>query len=210
MSRGQQFLDRLVAWAPVLLLAGLAALTYWLDAQVQAPAQRADASKRHAADIFIDNFRAESYDVDGRLREAIGARRAQHYADDGTMDFVAPTITLTDPEQPRIVVTADTGSLSSDRDRVNLRGNVHATREAAAGAGNDTHARGPISVVTDTLQVVPKKGLASTDAPVTIEEPRGIIHATGMELDNHAHTLKLKSAVRGTLQPQTLESLPGQ
>jgi lipopolysaccharide export system protein LptC len=46
--------------------------------------------------------------------------------------------------------------------------------------------------------------MASTDKAVTIEEPRGIIHSIGLELDNKAKTLKLKSAVRGTLQPQAL------
>ena len=48
---------------------------------------------------------------------------------------------------------------------------------------------------------MPKKGRAETDGPVTIEEPRGIIHGVGMVLDNDAQTIKLKSAVRGTLQP---------
>ena len=37
MDRTKLLLDRLTAWSPVLLLGGLAALTYWLDAQVQAP-----------------------------------------------------------------------------------------------------------------------------------------------------------------------------
>ena len=59
--------------------------------------------------------------------------------------------------------------------------------------------------MSETLRVVPKQGRASTDGPVTIEEPRGIIRAVGMELDNQAHTVKLKSNVRGTLQPHTVD-----
>jgi lipopolysaccharide export system protein LptC len=219
MNRGQQFVDRLVAWSPVLLLGGLAALTYWLDAQVQIPPARPDASKRHAADIFIDNFRGESFDAEGRLRQSLGARRAQHYADDDTIDFASPTIALSDPDQPRIVVTADAGSLSGDRETVNFKGNVHATRDAdAAASGNASGADaqepskgvGPITVLADTLRVVPKQGTASTDGPVTIEEPRGIIHAVGMDFDNQAHSLKLRSTVRGTLQPHVVENLPKQ
>ena len=35
-------IDRLVAWSPVLLLGALAALTYWLDAQVQSSGRRDD------------------------------------------------------------------------------------------------------------------------------------------------------------------------
>jgi LPS export ABC transporter protein LptC len=61
-----------------------------------------------------------------------------------------------------------------------------------------------VTFTTDLLRIKPKLGRAETDRPVTIEEPRGIIHGVGMTLDNNARTLKLKSAVRGTLQPNTL------
>jgi lipopolysaccharide export system protein LptC len=211
MNRGAELVDRLVAWSPVLLLGGLAALTYWLDAQVQPPPARADASRRHAADMFIDNFRGESYDAEGRMRQALGARRAQHYGDDGTIDFVGPTLSLTEPDQPRIDVVADAGSLSGDREIVYFRGNVRATRAAgAAPGGGDAQTSGPVTVRTDTLRVVPKQQHASTDGPVTIEEARGIIRAVGMELDNQAHTVKLKSRVQGTLQPHTVDLLPKQ
>jgi len=207
MTRGQRLVDRLVAWSPALLLGSLAALTYWLDAQVQPAPTRADGSHRHAADIFIDNFRGNSFDAQGRLRQSLGAKRAQHYADDDTIDFTQPTMSLTDPDQPRIEVSADSGSLSGDRETVMLKGNVHTSREAgSAPARDDGQSAGPITVLSETLRVVPKQGRASTDGPVTIEEPRGIIRAVGMELDNQAHTVKLKSNVRGTLQPHTVDT----
>ena len=59
-----------------------------------------------------------------------------------------------------------------------------------------------MTLTAETLTVVPKKGRAETDGPVTVEEPRGIIHATGMVVDNEARTIKLKSGVRGTLSPE--------
>ena len=58
-------IDRLVAWSPVFLLGGLAALTYWLDAQVQADTARRDGTARHDADMYIENFRAVSFDAEG-------------------------------------------------------------------------------------------------------------------------------------------------
>ncbi len=57
---------------------------------------------------------------------------------------------------------------------------------------------------TEYLHVIPDLEVARTDKAVTIEEPRGIIESVGLELDNKAKTLKLKSGVRGTLQPQAL------
>ena len=61
-----------------------------------------------------------------------------------------------------------------------------------------------MTFTTELLRIIPKLGRAETDRAVTIEEPRGIIHGVGMVLDNNARTIKLKSAVRGTLQPNSL------
>jgi len=205
MTPRRTLLDRIVAWSPVFLLGGLAALTYWLDAQIQPPRPRADGNSRHDPDLFIDDFSAVSFDPQGRVRQALTAKRAQHYPDDGSIDFLAPSLTLTEPGEPRIAVAADAGTLTGDHETVTMRGNVRATRDATAAApGSRGTPQGPITFRTELLRVTPKTSRAETDAPVTIEEPRGIIHATGMILDNEARTIKLKSGVRGTLQPQPL------
>ena len=65
-------------------------------------------------------------------------------------------------------------------------------------------ALGVFFLVTQHLlvRVLPKQSRADTTRPVTITDARGIIQAVGMELDNEAKTLKLKSRVRGTFQPK--------
>jgi lipopolysaccharide export system protein LptC len=204
LTPGRVLLDRLVSWSPVLLLGGLAALTYWLDAQIQPPRARVDGNARHDPDLYIESFSAVSFDASGRVRQALSARRAQHYPDDGSVDFLAPSLTLTEPGNPRLAVVADAGTLSGDREIVTLKGNVRATRDAVADKAAGGGAQGPTTFTTEFLRVIPKRNRAETDAPVTIEEPRGIIHATGMVFDNEAHTIKLKSNVRGTLEPQPL------
>ena len=193
--------DRLVAWSPVLLLGGLAALTYWLDAQVQSSGRRDDGSARHDPDLYIERFSAVTFDVDGRVRQKLEATRAEHFPDDGSVDLMGPALELTDPGKPRIAVTADKGTVSGDRETVTLRGRVHATRDAAPATAADRTPLGAATFTTEMLRVIPKEGRAETDALVTIEETRGIIEGVGMVLDNNARTVKLKSAVRGTLQP---------
>jgi LPS export ABC transporter protein LptC len=203
MDRRGALIDRLVAWSPVFLLGGLAALTYWLDAQVQADTARRDGSARHDADMFIEEFRAVSFDAEGRLRQSLAARRAEHHPDDESVDFTMPSLALTDPGRPRMAITADAGTLSGDHEMVTFRGNVRATRDAipdGTPAGNEP--KGPITFTSETLRVIPKKGRAETDGPVTVEEPRGIIHSVGMTVDNEAHTIKLRSGVHGTLSPE--------
>ena len=197
-------LDRLVAWAPVLLLGGLAAFTYWLDAQVESSGRRNDGSSRHDPDLYIERFNAVTFDVDGRVRQMLAANRAEHFPDDGSVDLMGPALELTDPGKPRIAVTADKGTVSGDRETVTLRGHVHATRDAAEATPRDKNPLGAATFTTEKLRIIPKEGRAETDALVTIEEARGIIQGVGMVLDNNARTVKLKSAVRGTLQPNKL------
>lgn len=200
MSRRAQ-IDRLVSWSPVLLLGGLAALTYWLDAQV-ASSGRTSGKTRHDPDMYIERFSAVNLDANGRILQSLTAERAQHYPDDESIDLTRPSMALTDPGKPRLAVSADAGTVSGNREVVTLRGSVRATRDAMDKASPDGLATGPATFTTQMLRVMPKESRAETDQPVTIEEPRGIIRGVGMTYDNQAHTFKLKSAISGTLQPK--------
>ena len=201
----RSLLDRITAWSPVMLLGALAALTWWLDAQVQPPAPRRDGSERHDPDIFADGFRAVSLDAQGRPTQAIAGRRALHFADDQTTEVFEPMLAQTEADKPALRLTAARAVLSSDRKEVTFIGAVRAVREAGpATRGAGAEAAGPVTVATEYLHVIPDRELARTDKAVTIEEPRGIIRSVGLELDNKAKTLKLLSSVSGTLQPQAL------
>ena len=201
MTPKRGLLDRLVAWSPVLLLGGLAALTYWLDAQIQSSGRRDDGSARHDPDLYIERFSAVTFDADGKVRQMLAAARAEHFPDDGSVDLVGPAFELTEPGKPRLAVTASKGTVSGDRETVTLRGDVRATRDAAPATKPGETALGAATFTTEMLRIIPKEQRAETDARVTIEEARGIISGVGMVLDNNARTVKLKSSVRGTLQP---------
>lgn len=198
----RRLLDRLVSWSPLLLLGGLAALTYWLDAQIQPPPPKSDGSSRHDPDLFIRNVSGTTFDAQGRPRQRLRAERAEHFPDDDTIALTGLTMSLTEPDRPPVSAAADRGIVAGDRESMTLEGRVRVVREAeAARTGQGREASGPVTITTEYLRIVPKQGVAETDRPVTIEEPRGIIHSVGMRLDNEAKTLKLKSSVQGTLQP---------
>jgi lipopolysaccharide export system protein LptC len=202
MRRARVLVERWTAWSPVLLLAALAALTFWLDAQVQAPEGPRNGEQRHDPDTFITNFRAQSFDVAGHIKQSLVAQRAQHHPDDDSIDFVSPELVLTDPSRPKLTVKSDAGTLSGDRELMIFRGNVHAVRDPAPNAPTDDD-NGRLTLTTDLLRVLPNKGIAETDQPVTIEEARGIIHGVGITLDNETRTAKVKSGVRGSFQPES-------
>jgi len=192
-----RILDRLVAWSPLALLAGLAALTWWLDAQVTPPGPPRDGNTRHDPDLVAEGVRAVETNKDGQPVQTLAADRARHYPDDGTVEFDAPRFVMTEPDKPTFTVVADRARVSGDRENAYFEGRVRATREAER-AGDEP--AGAITLTTEFLHVTPKQDKAQTDLPVTIEETRGIIHANGLVLDNQAKTLSLRGNVRGTMQ----------
>jgi lipopolysaccharide export system protein LptC len=204
---GRSLLDRATAWSPVLLLGGLAALTYWLDAQVQPAPPRRDGTERHDPDIYVEGFRAVELDANGRPRQLIAGKRALHFGDDQTTDIVDPLLSQTEEGKPAFRITAQKGTLTGDRKQATFVGNVRAVREGGPTKPGESPA-GPVTVITEYLHVVPDKELATTDKAVTIEEPRGIIRSVGLTLDNKAKTLKLDAGVSGTLQPSSLSAQP--
>jgi lipopolysaccharide export system protein LptC len=205
MDRTRAFFDRLIAWSPVLLLGGLAALTYWLDAQVQPPPAHRDGSARHDPDLFLVDFRAVNFDSNGKAIESLAAVRGDHFPDDDSIGLTKPVFRMTQSGRPAFSIDADRGSVSGDRENVFFTGNVHANREAEQPNAQDAEAHGPIMLETDYLHVVPKTERAETDRAVTIRDPRGIIRGVGLELDNKSKTARLKSRVSGTFQPQNLK-----
>ena len=203
ISRRRRVIDLFSAWSPALLLGALAALTWWLDAQIVDSGSRRDGAMRHDPDLVIEGVRLVELDAKGNAVQTVAAQRARHYPDDGTVEFDAPRVVLTQPGQPRFTVEAAHGRVSGDRENAYFEGNVRATREAETDrpkSGDDGPA-GPIKLTTEFLHVIPRADKAQTDQPVTIEEPRGIIRATGLVLDNPSRSLKFNANVRGTLAP---------
>lgn len=201
-SRAQTWLDRLVAWSPVLLLGSLAALTYWLNSQIRVGEPAFDGSARHDADVFVENFKAINLDKDGHVRQALNAQRADHFPDDDNTTLDKPRIAFTEPDKPRLDVSADHATVTGNREHAYFEGHVKAVREATTEPDGKTE--GPVTFESEFLHVIPKEDRIVTDRPVTITESRGTINATGLEYDNKSKVLKLKSKVSGQLQPQSV------
>jgi len=56
---------RWMAWVPAVLMAGLAALTWWLDQMVQPLAAARDPASRNDPDFVVDNFQTMRMNLDG-------------------------------------------------------------------------------------------------------------------------------------------------
>ena len=188
-----RFVNRMSNWFPVILLAALAMLTYWLDAQVQGGGRGAATGPKDP-DYFVEDFAATSYGKDGSVVQQLVARRLTHFPDGQPTLVIAPQLTDTPPGKPPMRVRADTGRISADNDHVYLLGNVVAERD-----GVGSHSK--ITLATESLHVQPRVEKADTDRRVTINDATGTHVGNAMEADNKARTIKLRNGVTGEIRP---------
>lgn len=191
----QRALNRMSSWFPVLLLASLAMLTYWLDSQVQSSG-RGGRTAPPDPDYFLEDFAATRYGKDGSVVQKLTAVKLTHFPEGVPTEVVRPILTDTQPGKAPTRVRADTGRVSGDNEHVYLTGNVIAEREPYAG-------KGKVTLATEYLHVQPKLEKADTDRRVTISDATGTHVGGAMEADNKARTVKLRNGVTGEIRVES-------
>lgn len=186
--------NRVSTWFPVALLATLAMLTYWLDAQVQGGG-RGPRAATSEPDYFLEDFSATRFGLDGSVVQQLSAKKMVHYPEGIPTEIHGPTLTDTQPGRATMRARAEIAKVSPDNEHIYLTGNVVAEREARDGKG------GTLVVTTDYLHVQPKLERAETDRRVTIVDATGRHVGNGMIADNKSHTIKLRNGVSGELKP---------
>ena len=181
---------RFTAWFPVVLLAAMAAVTFWLDREVQPPEVTADGKARHDPDYIVDNLKATRIGEDGRPLHTLYARRMTHYPDDDTTHLETPKLVSFRNNVEAVTVTAKTALLSSNGETADLSDEVKLVRAARDG-------RGVLIMETSYLHVVPEEHTAQTDRAVKIYDANMLITAVGLESNSETRVLKLLSNVRG-------------
>jgi LPS export ABC transporter protein LptC len=92
-------------------------------------------------------------------------------------------------------LTSDRGQVRADGDDVQLSGNVQVTGPAP-GSGE------PLALTTSELRINTPTEFIETDAPVRLRWSGHELHASGLEADLKAGTLRLESDVNGHFSPK--------
>ncbi|MCE1183274.1 MAG: LPS export ABC transporter periplasmic protein LptC [Rhodocyclales bacterium] len=181
---------------PLILLAFIAATTFWLSQQAQQGEARPARAPAHIADATAENFVVRRFDETGRLKYQLAAPHLTHYPDNDASEIRTPVLTAFRPDALPITLSADHALVTSKGEIIYLTDNVKIVRPTGQNRP-DLIARMPdLTVETETEQ-------AHTDSRVLITQGVSHINGVGMHLDNHAATLTLKSQVRGEyIRPQ--------
>ena len=185
---------------PLVLMLSLAGLTFWLERTVREEEGVHPSQRRHDPDYIVDNLKHTRFNAMGAVESTLVAAKMLHYPDDDSTDLVTPRMVQTKPNEPRVTLTADRGTLSQDGEEVFLYGNVLVVRDAGP-----EHAETRMS--TSFMHVVTAHSVFRTDRDVLITEEERVLAGRGMEYHNDTKELFLRERVRGRFEPR---KKPGQ
>jgi lipopolysaccharide export system protein LptC len=175
---------------PLLLLAILAGLAYWLEKSTEVAAPKADANLRHDPDAIAKNFTVLRYDPDGKLRYRLEADYMEHYPDDDSSRIQLPRLTNYRPQSPDITLIGKSARITEKGKHILVQEDVVLTRLAFEG-------RPPLIAHTPELTVLPDEGRAFNQHPVKITQGKSQIEGLGLQMDNNLGVFILQKQVRG-------------
>lgn len=183
-------MNRLSQIFPLLLLAILAALTFWLDQAVQQGTQAAE-NERADPDFIVDNVVARRLDVNGNVKHTLYASKMSHFPLDDSTHLVSPRFISNASATAPVTITSRTARVSSGGENVYFEDDVKAVRAAYED-------RSEMMLETSFLHVLPDDSIARTDRPITITDAHTVATAIGLELNSENRTVKFLSNFRGT------------
>jgi len=175
---------------PIIVLAMLAGLSFWLQSTVDRGETKNDGTLRHDPDSMADNFIVRRFDKTGQIKYRLTGPHFVHFPDDETSELTSPTLISYHPGNPPVTVTGDHAKVTGKGETVFLWDNVVLTRAAAPGR-QEMVARMP------ELTAQPNLGLAFTGSPIEITQGQSWVTGVGAQIDNNNSTLVLHSQVRG-------------
>ena len=185
--------NQLTAMAPLILVALLAALTFWLD-QIAQPSGRGTGGSRYDPDYVVERLSAVSLSQAGTASYTLAAAKMVHYPDGDTTLLTTPRFISYASAKAPVTITSSEAVVSANGQHVYFQDDVRVTRAAHESASE-------LVVKTTFLHVIPDDNLAMTDRAVTITDATGTVAAVGLELNNATRILKLLSNVRGIYDP---------
>lgn len=186
--------DRLTAFVAILLLASLAAVSYWY-AQSARLKRLSTPVSREGPDFFANGVTLTQFDDNGRATQRLRAEQLTHFAVDDRSELVNTRLVSLRPGQPRLEARANSARVESQGERVLLTGDVVLTRAAGADGAP------PMQLRTQSLTALPDVDRYFTDAAVEIDRGDSVIRAVGMDYDNIERVVKFRANVRGTIAP---------
>jgi lipopolysaccharide export system protein LptC len=184
---------RLTSLLPLVAMAALAGVTYWLlQATLPSAPVAPEQPKRHTADYFAENFSVSELDTTGTTQYRLTAKSMVHYEDDENSDLTLPAMRMFQPQKPQVTATSERGTVNGDVSIVDLYDNARIVR--AAGFGDPQ-----MQADSEHFRILVNDDVIETEKPVKLQRGPSVMTANGMNYNNVTREMKLFGNVRGAI-----------
>jgi lipopolysaccharide export system protein LptC len=201
---GPRFPTRAAGILPILGMAILAGVTYWLlQASIKPGQTQAPKVAAHTPDYYADNFAVTMIAPTGLVKYRLNAKTMVHYEDDQTTHLTLPAMRAFQPNEPIITATSKVGTVNSDGSIINLDDNAQVVREPGP--------KDPkMQANSEHFTVLVNEDVVRTEKPVKLLRGQSISTADGMIYTNTTRNMELLGTVRGLITPQQLNGKASQ
>jgi lipopolysaccharide export system protein LptC len=190
--------EQLLHALPALLMAVLAALSWWLVKNTPVPGDPAAlVEPLHEPDYTMRGFSLSSYAPGGALRSRLEGDQLHHYPDTDTIEVETVRLRLLDEQGRETLGHAKRALSNGDATQVRLMGDARIVREPAAHGTPDER----IEIRSEFLEVFSPTERVRSHLPVTVVTGRGEMRAGSLEYSHLDRIAQLGGRVTGVLRP---------
>lgn len=198
VSRGLALrLEQARAALPIVLIAGLAAYTWWL---VQSVPSLDDAAREtlppSIPDYVLADAAVERFDPSGKRISVLRGSTIKHYPQGDRLVVSALHLVAQDAQGQHLTARAIEGLYLGDDAIVNLKGEGHVVATPVA----PNQARGPVVFDGEELVLHTDTRRITSRQPVRVTSPEGVVNARSLDYDARTGLTQLGGRVSGRLQ----------
>ena len=187
-----RFFDLASAYLPLLMMAVLAAGTWWLVRNAPPlDVPRPAVATRHEPDYVMTRFIVQRFAADGSLRTQIEGDTLRHYADDDTLEIDAARIRAIGDNGTVTLASARRALANGDGSEVQLLGDARVVRPAS-------EKEEAVEFRSEFLHAFRNIEQVRSNQPVVVTQGTSVVRAQGMVYDNLARVVDLKGRSTAT------------
>lgn len=186
------------AYLPLLLMALLALVTWWLVQNTPRIAQPGEkAAPRHEPDYLMERFTMQRFGAEGRMRVQLQGAQMRHYPDTDTYEIDGVTIRAEGGDGRITIATAQRAVANGDATEVQLQG---AARVVQGAEGSAPDGR-PIEFESEFLHAFLATEQLRSHLPVRVVHGTSELRVGSLDYDHLKRVARLGPPVRGRFQP---------
>jgi lipopolysaccharide export system protein LptC len=189
-------LDQATRLAPIVVVGGLAAYTWWLvQSTPSLGSGRGLKAPSTVPDYVLQQAVIERFDEEGTRVSVLRGDRMSHVVQGDRLTVEQPRMVGLDADGQKVNAQASLGHYRATDEQLDLLGQAHVVLH---GDGNK---RGAITFDGESLSVDVHQRLMSSTQPVRITRSDGVVQGSAMRHDGNTGVTDLSGRVHGRLEP---------